>query len=74
MKQRTKGNGIVLCLRPGCEHEALSRGLCRSCYAAAAACVRRGQTTWKDLEAAGKILPVGTQGVRGAAAKWFQAR
>lgn len=34
-----------------------SRGLCRSCYQKALACIRRGRTTWDELEKLGLAHP-----------------
>ncbi len=43
------------CITPGHEkRESKVRGLCYSCYAAAAKNVKRGLVTWEQLEKAGK--------------------
>jgi|694.fasta_scaffold00471_7 hypothetical protein len=45
------------CLVPGCKNKAFSRGLCRFDYMSAWALVKAGDTTWEELEKAGKVLP-----------------
>lgn len=45
------------CLNPNHDREAMARGLCRNCYSTAAALIRKGRTTWEELERAGKALP-----------------
>lgn len=48
------------CLNTRCRCSKLvSRGLCANCYATASKLVRDGRTTWRKLERAGKVLPVG---------------
>tara|TARA_B100001939_G_scaffold310861_1_gene293069 strand:+ start:908 stop:1213 length:306 start_codon:yes stop_codon:yes gene_type:complete len=44
------------CLVPDCKNEAKTRGLCSTHYMYAHRLVTRGQTTWRELEAAGKCL------------------
>jgi hypothetical protein len=45
------------CLNPMCTSTApLTRGLCGSCYLKARTHVIAGRTTWKKLEAQGKVL------------------
>ena len=51
----------IKCLNPNCERPAKSRGLCAACYVRANEVVKEGLTTWKKLEAAGKILPAQRQ-------------
>lgn len=45
------------CIRPGCGEEATARGLCRGCYHAAKAAVKKQWVTWQKLEEMGKLLP-----------------
>jgi len=60
------------CLNPKCQHEAKARGLCNVCYVRANEVVRAGLTTWKKLEANGKILP--SQRQKTSARKWLLER
>jgi hypothetical protein len=46
------------------ERLARSRGLCPACYDRAARAVRAGETTWAELEAAGRALPAVPTGQR----------
>lgn len=48
---------LTKCLNPGCKRTAATRGLCHSCYNAVAGYVRRGLTTWENLERQGKAKP-----------------
>jgi len=48
-----------ICLFPGCDHEVLSRGLCRTHYQNAHRLIKEGRTTWDILVANGKALPKG---------------
>ena len=43
----------LFCLSPRCGRPALNRQLCSRCYQAAACWVRRGLTTWGELERRG---------------------
>ncbi len=45
------------CVFPPCERGVHARGLCKSCYQAAAKLVRDGKTTWEKLETSGKCKP-----------------
>ncbi len=45
------------CLRPGCDKEAESRGLCRPDYNAAKQAVKKGFASWDKLQEMGKVLP-----------------
>ena len=45
------------CLNPNCNRAAHCRGLCNSCYQVAFSLVKRGKTTWENLESAGKSKP-----------------
>jgi hypothetical protein len=56
-----------LCIRPGCNSPAKIKGLCLSDYTSAARLVKKGKTTWEELEAKGKVLP----NKRGNKSKWF---
>lgn len=40
-----------------CPKQAVSRGLCWACYAAARRQVRRGRATWEDLQSKGRCAP-----------------
>lgn len=46
-----------VCLTKGCGAQARARGLCERCYAAARRTVRRGDTSWRKLEARGMAAP-----------------
>lgn len=46
---------------PKCENEESSRGLCQGCYTVASQLVKNGQTSWQDLEMAGKCKAAGTE-------------
>ena len=39
------------------QHIQVTRGCCATCYKRHGDAVRAGQTTWAELEAAGKALP-----------------
>jgi len=54
------------CLKPNCDREVRSRGLCGSCYVTANSLVNKGKTTWKKLEMNGKCLPS-----KRATGEWF---
>ncbi len=42
------------CKTPGCPVRLVhARSLCRACHARLTYAVRKGETTWRDLEAAG---------------------
>ena len=45
-----------ICLVPGCEEQAKTRGLCATHYMYAHRLVTRGKTTWAELEKEGKWL------------------
>jgi len=52
----------IKCLVPGCDNPAIWRGLCKSCYAAAAHKIRQAKEAgesfnWATLEAKGLALP-----------------
>ena len=51
------------CLREGCKRDTYggSRGLCTSHYAVLQSLVKRGRTTWEQLEADGRALPKKTK-------------
>ena len=46
-----------ICLVPGCGREAKIRGLCGRCCTAARAQIKKGKTTWADLERLGLAAP-----------------
>jgi len=41
---------LMPCITPRCTNNAKTRGLCGSCYAAAAKAVKRGEATWEYLQ------------------------
>jgi len=45
------------CLNPNCQNPSRARGLCRNCYGIAFGLVKRGKTTWRNLERTGKAKP-----------------
>lgn len=45
------------CAKPGCGGLVKSRGVCNCCYQGYNQMVKRGETTWEQLEAEGKTLP-----------------
>ncbi len=55
------------CLTPGCKGifgakgvgkgKSGGRGLCRGCHLAASSLVRRGKTTWEEMEQLGLAIP-----------------
>jgi hypothetical protein len=57
-------DALPLCLQcpEGAKRLALCRGLCMCCYKHCQARVRRGETTWSDLERAGLDLPAKPHG------------
>jgi hypothetical protein len=57
------------CLNPECGKATYIRGLCRSCYGSARNLVKKGRTTWPDLEAKGKVLK--KDSLRSSSSKWF---
>ena len=48
---------VKVCLVPGCGREAKVRGLCGRCSTAARAQIKKGKTTWADLERLGLAAP-----------------
>ena len=48
---------VKICLVPGCGREAKIRGLCGRCCTAARAQIKKGKTTWADLEKLGLAAP-----------------
>jgi hypothetical protein len=44
---------VKVCVVPGCGREAKIRGLCGRCCTAARAQIKKGKTTWADLERLG---------------------
>ena len=54
--ENAKGEAKV-CLVPGCGREAKIRGLCGRCCTAARAQIKKGKTTWADLERLGLATP-----------------
>lgn len=49
----------AVCLIQDCERDAVTRGVCRSCYTTLYLRVEKGETTWAALEKAGLVLPSG---------------
>lgn len=41
-----------------CQHPHYARGLCQICYQYALDMIGRGETSWKQLEEAGKARPL----------------
>lgn len=41
------------CLNPNCQHEGVTRGLCKYCYSACAIVVKMGAITWGEIVAKG---------------------
>jgi hypothetical protein len=56
---RAAADPVLPCLQcpDGAKRLALCRGLCLCCYKRSLGRVRRGETTWPDLERAGLALP-----------------
>jgi hypothetical protein len=52
-----KAGAKQICLVPGCGREAKIRGLCGRCATAARAQIKKGKTTWADLEKLGLATP-----------------
>jgi len=46
-----------ICITPGCEREAIARGLCGACVVAARRLIREKKATWEQLETAGLVEP-----------------
>lgn len=46
------------CLIPGCPHDAVVRGQCRSCNRACRTKIATGETTWPQLEKLGLSTPI----------------
>ena len=51
------GDGVEVCLLPGCGRPVKNRGLCNSCNLAAAKLIKAERTTWEQLEEWGMCLP-----------------
>ena len=51
--ESTNAESKPICLIPGCGREAKIRGLCGRCCTAARAQIKKGKTTWADLERLG---------------------
>jgi hypothetical protein len=45
----------AVCMTPGCDREAFTRGVCGSCYQVARRAINRGESTWAQLEESGLI-------------------
>lgn len=45
------------CMTSGCKQQAVTRGLCGSCYGNARMLVSRGRTTWEELAELEMIRP-----------------
>ncbi len=48
-----------ICMHPGCDEPINCRGHCKTHYMVAFRMVERGDTTWAELEEAGKVKPAG---------------
>jgi len=57
------------CLFPNCDEVIKTRGLCALHYQYAYRLVKRGHTTWSDLEAQGKAKP--RTRISSEVNKWF---
>ena len=55
--ESAKAESKPICLVPGCGREAKIRGLCARCGTAARAQIKKGKTTWADLERLGLAAP-----------------
>ena len=55
--ERPKAESKPICVVPGCGREAKIRGLCGRCCTAARAQIKKGKTTWADLERLGLATP-----------------
>jgi hypothetical protein len=49
-------------MTPDCEGHAVARGLCHACYESAFRIVRKGKTTWGELEDLGLVKVAGERG------------
>jgi len=61
------------CLYPNCQSKqplGRARGLCNTHYQAAYLLVKKGRTTWEDLEKRGKVKPIAPW-YAGTVSKWF---
>ena len=61
------------CMVPNCHNNSVRRGLCAACSIFARRMIEKGETTWEELETAGKCLPSN----RKSAAKrreWFSGK
>lgn len=55
---KTKKSDEVKCIVPDCDaNRSYGRGLCVTHYGSIHHMIRRGITTWDDLEKRGKVLP-----------------
>lgn len=59
MEEKKFKSNKPACIVPGCEKDTYggSRGMCLSHYAVKQDLVKRGRTTWEQLEKEGKALP-----------------
>jgi len=59
-READKESEVISCIRSCGRSSGAggSRGMCHTCYEAARVVVKRGETTWAELEAAGLALPV----------------
>lgn len=61
-----------MCMCPDCKQRSYVRGLCVFHYRVACGLVKRNQTTWDQLESAGRCLPPRPTGRRAdESAEWF---
>lgn len=71
-KKAVVSDNSKTCLNPAhADRAAKSRGLCQSCYAAALSLIKKDETTWDDLIAAGKATEA-TQARSGSSAAWLR--
>ena len=63
---------FIPCLRAECINPATSRGLCKSCHAAAGTLVREGKFSWAHLEKIGAAHPPLKKTNRQSVLTWIQ--
>lgn len=56
-KTHTEEPEKAKCLTPGCDNKEDTRGQCSRCYAATCRAVKKGETTWEAVVAAGLARP-----------------
>lgn len=56
-RRRQRRQPHDICITPGCDRPYHSRGLCDTCRTQARRAIKRGETTWEELEELGLALP-----------------